>query len=64
MSYNAYITRIKNLRKHTNADRLKVGECFGNFVIVSLDIQEGELGCYFPTDGQLGMEYCQTNKLT
>ena len=29
--YNAYITRIKNLRKHPNADRLQLGECFGNF---------------------------------
>ena len=63
MSYNAYITRIKNMRKHSNADRLQVGECFGNFVIVGLDTQEGELGCYFPTDGRLGIEYCQENKL-
>jgi hypothetical protein len=63
LSYNAYITRIKNLRKHTNADRLQVGECFGNFVIVSLETQDNELGIYFPTDGRLGMEYCETNNL-
>lgn len=28
--YCAYVTRIHNLRKHTNADRLLCGECFGN----------------------------------
>lgn len=61
--YNAYITRIKNIRKHTNADRLNVGECFGNSVIVSLDIQESQLGIYFPTDGRLGMEFCEKNNL-
>lgn len=35
--YNAFVTRIKNLRKHSNADRLLCGECFGNTVIVGLD---------------------------
>lgn len=63
MSYNAFVTRIKNIRQHSNADRLQVGECFGNFVIVGLDTQENELGIYFPTDGKLGLEYCKENKL-
>ena len=63
MSYCAYITRIKNLRKHTNADKLLVGQCFGNNVIVSLLTEEGELGIYFPTDGKLGREYCIENNL-
>lgn len=63
MSYNAYITRIKNVKKHSNADRLQVGECFGNFVIVGLDTQDDELGIYFPTDGKLGIEYAEANNL-
>jgi len=63
MSYNGYVTRIKNLRKHTNADRLLVGECFGNFVIVGLSTEEGELGIYFPTDGKLSYEYAKQNNL-
>lgn len=46
--YNAFVTRIKNLRKHSNADRLLCGECFGNTVIVGLDTQPNELGVYFP----------------
>jgi hypothetical protein len=61
--YNAYITRIKNIRKHSNADRLLIGDCFGNSVIVGLNVQEGDLGIYFPTDGKLGEEYAVVNNL-
>lgn len=61
--YNAYITRIKNIRKHNNADRLLIGECFGNNVIVSLDYKENELGVYFPSDGKLSEKFCEVNNL-
>lgn len=47
--YCAYVTRIHNLRKHTNADRLLCGECFGNTVIVDLGTDPDQLGVYFPT---------------
>lgn len=57
--YSAFVTRIKNLRKHSNADRLLCGECFGNTVIVGLDTQPDELGVYFPVDGNLGIEFAQ-----
>ena len=61
--YNAYVTKIKNLRKHTNADRLQCGECFGNTVVVSLDYVDNQLGVYFPTDGQLSVEFAEKNNL-
>ena len=61
--YCAYITRIRNLRKHTNADRLLCGECFGNTVIVDLGTDPDQLGVYFPTDGKLGPEFAQKNDL-
>ena len=61
--YNAYVTRIKNLRKHPNADRLQLGECFGNTVCVSLDYEDNQLGVYFPTDGQLSIEFAEKNNL-
>lgn len=61
--YAAYVTRIKNLRKHSNADRLLCGECFGNTVIVGLDTKPEELGVYFPVDGKLGTEYAVKNDL-
>lgn len=63
MAYTGFITRIKNLRQHSNADRLQVGECFGNNVIVSLETQENQLIVYFPIDGKLGMNYCLANNL-
>ena len=63
MAYTGFITRLKNVHKHSNADRLQIGECFGNSVIVSLDYQEGQLGVYFPVDGQLSEEFCKVNDL-
>jgi hypothetical protein len=61
--YNAYVTRIKNLRKHPNADRLQLGECFGNTVCVSLEYVDNQLGVYFPCDGQLSVEFAEANNL-
>ena len=63
MAYCGYITRLKNVRKHSNADRLLLADCFGNTVIVSLDYQENQLGVYFPVDGQLSPEFCAANDL-
>ena len=61
--YNAYITRIKNLHKHPNADRLQIGECFGNTVVVSMEYEDNQLGVYFPSDGQLSVEFAEANNL-
>lgn len=63
MSYCGYITTLRNLHKHPNADRLLLGECFGNTVCVSIDSAEGEIGVYFPTDGQLSVEFAEQNNL-
>jgi len=63
MSYCGYVTTLKNLHKHPNADRLLLGECFGNTVCVSIDSAEGEIGVYFPTDGQLSVEFAEQNNL-
>lgn len=61
--YSAYVTTIKNLRKHPNADRLQLGECFGNTVCVSMEYTDDQIGVYFPTDGQLSVEFADTNNL-
>ena len=61
--YSAYITTIKELRKHNNADRLQCATIFGNNVIVSLDYYVGQRIIYFPTDGQLGEEFAKENNL-
>ena len=61
--YEAYITTLKNVRKHSNADKLQVGECFGNQVIIDLSYKEGDIGIYFPTDGKIGQEFAEANNL-
>lgn len=61
--YCAYITTIKNLRKHTNADRLQCVEVFGQNVIVDLNYYEGQKVVFFPSDGQLSLEYATDNNL-
>lgn len=63
MAYCGYITRIKNVRPHSNADRLLCGECFGNNVIVSLDYKENQLGVYFPADGKLSEDFANKHNL-
>jgi len=62
-NYTGFVTSIKNVRAHTNADRLQVGEVFHNQVIVGLDWKEGDIGIYFPSGSQLGVEYCKENSL-
>ncbi|MGV4321127.1 RNA ligase family protein [Bacillus mojavensis] len=64
MAYCGYITTVKELRKHTNADRLQIATIFGNDVIVDMDVSVGDLGVYFPTDGKLSEEYALVNELT
>ena len=62
--YNAYITEIKNVRPHPNADRLDLADCFGNTVCVGHDsFADGDLVVYFPTDGQLSEEFCAQHNL-
>ena len=63
MSYCGYITTLNNVRKHPNADRMKLADCFGNTVCVGLDAETGDRVIYFPTDGQLSVEYCAQNDL-
>ena len=61
--YKAYVTTLKNVRPHPNADRLQLGDCFGNTVCVDLSYTEGQVGVYFPTDGQLSVEFAEANNL-
>lgn len=61
--YCAYITELKQLRKHSNADRLQLCTVFGNTVIVDLSYYEGQKVVFFPVDGQLGEEFAKENNL-
>ena len=61
--YCAYITTIKELRKHSNADRLQCATIFGNNVIVDMSYKAGDRVVYFPVDGQLDYAFADDNKL-
>ena len=61
-SYTAIVAQVKT-RPHPNADRLLLGTCLGNQVVLGLDTKDGDVGVFFPTDGQLSHEYCLYNGL-
>jgi hypothetical protein len=63
MAYCGYVVKVEKIRKHENADRLMIATFFGNDTVVSLNTQIGQLGVYFPVDGQLSEEFCAANDL-
>lgn len=63
MSYSGFVTSIKELREHDNADRLQVATVFGNDVVVGLNMELNQKVIYFPTDGRLSYEFADENNL-
>ena len=63
MSYNGFITRVKNIRPAENADKLSLCDVFGNTVVVDKSVNENDLYVYFPCDGQLSLDFCLNNNL-
>lgn len=61
--YCGYVTKLKNVRRHPNADRLVLADVFDSTVVVGEGSQEGDVVIYFPCDGQLSQEYCEYNNL-
>lgn len=61
--YCAYVTTMKDLHKHSNADRLQCATIFGNNVIVNMNYYNGQKVIYFPVDGQLSEEFANDNNL-
>ena len=62
-NYVGRVVRVKNVRKHPNADRLQLANCFINTIIIDLNVKEGDLGVYFPSGCKLGKEFCEVNNL-
>jgi len=64
--YKAYITSVVT-RQHPNADRIKIAvpnnDTLSATVIVSLDTQDGDVGIFFPSDGELHADFLTANKL-
>ena len=61
-SYEAVVCKIR-VRPHPNADRIQLGTCMGNQVVVGLDTEDGQMGVYFRSDGQLSPEFMNQNNL-
>lgn len=62
MSYEAIVTRVKT-RPHPNAQKIQLATAHAHQVVVGLDTQDGELGVFFPADGQLSEEFILANNL-
>lgn len=58
----AVITKI-SVSPHPNADRLQLGYCFGNQLIVGLETKDEDLGIFFSAGLQLSKEYATANDL-
>lgn len=63
MAYCGFVVKVTELRKHSNADRLQIATFFGSDTIVDLNVKVGDIGIYFPVDGQLSERFCQVNDL-
>lgn len=61
--YTGFVVKIEHLKPHPNADRLQVATIFGEDTCVGLDVKFGDLGLYFPVDGQLSEEFCDQNHM-
>jgi hypothetical protein len=59
----AIIVALRNVRKHSNADRLQLATVCGSQVIIGLNHTEGELGVYFDSNLQLSKEFATANDL-
>lgn len=60
--YQALVTKIKT-KPHPNADKLVLGNVSEYQVVVSNTTQDGQLGVFFSSDGQLSEEYSNANDL-
>ena len=63
MSYKAIVTKLTNVRPHSNADKVQLATCQGNQVVIGSESTEDDLGIYFPSDGQLSVSFCHFNNL-
>lgn len=60
--YKAKVCKL-SVKPHSNADRLQLGYVQGIQVIVGNDVKDGDIGVFFPCDGQLSEEFLSTHNL-
>lgn len=62
-NHKAVVVCLKEIRPHSNADRLRLVTIFGNQVVIGLKEQEGDLGLYFNSDLRISQEFGKANDL-
>lgn len=63
MTGEAIIARLTDLKPIEGADRIVQGTIFGETVIVSKDLNEGDIGVLFDCETQLSEEFARENNL-
>lgn len=63
MNNTAILVKLRNVRKHPNADSLQLASILGTTIIVGMDNYEDELGIYFDANLQLSEKFCKHNNL-
>lgn len=59
MAYYGYITKINNIIKHPNADKLQIVKLFNTQSVVDLTYFDGQKVVYFPEGGTLNEEFAR-----
>jgi len=62
-NYTATVTTIKNIIPLENCDSICHSIIFGNYVIVSKDVQVGDVGIFFPVETKLSSLFLSSNNL-
>lgn len=53
MAYFGLVTKLQNVRKDENSDRLYLADCFNEGVIIGSDMQTGQEVLYLPAATQM-----------
>jgi hypothetical protein len=62
--YKAIVVRLSDVQPHPNSDRgLQTAQVSGYTVVVGPEQKEGDLGIFFPCDGQLHEDFAKANDL-
>lgn len=61
--YTSTVFRLGTPRPHPNADNLHIFTILGYQVITNKDHNEGDIGIFFPPDGQVSEEFAEVNEL-
>jgi hypothetical protein len=57
VNYLAKVVKLKNLQKHTNADRLQTTQIDFQTVITDLEAKEGDIYIYFPVECEINKDF-------